>query len=154
MDGELLTTTTEYPRAYIIYRTSAALEFIPGKDCLFLKFAKALPGVKGRPKKGQRRYNWDEFIIFALNIHEMNFIALLARRILAGREVNESLYHEKAGVARVLRLQSGGEGAKAPAFLSLSFEGERIVVALSGPDLFFMSSVFPQLSARLLNWPL
>ena len=146
----------------IIYRTRAALEIQPDRErgAVFLSFAQGMEGNgKTRPKKGERRYRWEEKIIFALSPEEATDLALAARLILDGKlEEGFELYHDPAvseraeGEPKKVTLRPGGEGTKAPAFLTIRQGETSIAIALGRGDLFRLEMLLPLAVAGMLGW--
>jgi len=145
----------------ILYRSRGACEVQPDleRKVIWASFAEALNGNNGQPKKGVRRYNWEDKIILALSVEEATDLALAARFAGWGR-LSEPLrfYHDPSkseratGEPKTLTLRAGGEDSKAMAFLEARQGERRITIALGKGDLFRLETLLPLAVGRLLEW--
>lgn len=138
---------------WIIYKGKSALqiEIDANRRAIFLSFARAREGSKGLPQRGERRYEWENKLVFALSPEEAFDIALQAKDILEGRRESLEIYHRPPSdtkeVDKILTLQPG-EGGNA--FISLSQGENKITVVLSRGDLFRLSTALPVMVSPLL----
>lgn len=139
---------------WIIYKTKSALEIeIDGqRQTVFLSFARAKEGSKGLPQKGERRYEWENKIVFALSPEEAFDVALQAKEIMEGSKESLEIYHrppsDTTGEADKILSLRPGEGGNA--FLSLAQGDNKITVALSKGDLFRLATALPLMVSPLL----
>jgi hypothetical protein len=145
----------------IIYRSRAACELQPDfeRSVIWVSFAETLDGGEGQPRKGERRYNWEDKITLALSVEEATDLGMAARLAAWGRLAERfALYHDPAksqraeGEPKTLGLRAGGEGSRAAAFLEAKQGERRITVALGRGDLFRLETLLPQAVAAILGW--
>lgn len=139
---------------WIIYKSKSALqiEIDSARQTVFLSFARAKEGSKGLPQKGERRYEWENKIVFALSPEEAFDIALQAKDILEGSKEPVEIYHRppsdsKGEADKILALRPG-EGKSS--FLSLAQGENKITLALNRGDLFRLATALPIMVAPLL----
>ncbi|MGC8843768.1 MAG: hypothetical protein ACP5QS_07495, partial [bacterium] len=125
---------------WIIYKSKSALqiELDNAKQIVWLTFARAKEGGKGLPQKGEKRYEWENKIVFALSPEEAFDLALQAQDILDGKKESLELYHRPTPNStreedKILSLRPTETG-NAQAFLSLAQGENRITVSLSRGD--------------------
>jgi hypothetical protein len=141
---------------WIIYKSKSALqiEVDSVRQTVFLTFARAKEGGAGMPQKGERRYEWENKIVFALSPEETFDLALQAKDIIEGRKESLEIYHRPTPNStkeedKILSFRPA-ETSSAQAFISLSQGENRITVALSRGDLFRLATALPILVAPLL----
>ncbi|MBC7329848.1 hypothetical protein H5T88_05755 [bacterium] len=141
---------------WIIYKTKSALriEVDNERQIVFFTFAKAKEGITGLPQKGERRYEWENKIVFALSPEEAFDIALQAKDILERRKESLELYHRPTPNSsreedKILSFRPAETG-NIQAFISLSQGENKITVGLNRGDLFRLATALPILVAPLL----
>ena len=141
---------------WIIYKTKSALQIEVDKErqVVFFTFAKAKEGTAGLPKKGEKRYEWEDKIVFALSPEEAFDIALQARDILEGRKESLDLYHRPTPNSsreedKILSFRPAETG-NTQAFITISQGENKISVGLSRGDLFRLATALPIVVAPLL----
>lgn len=139
---------------WIIYKSKSALEIEidSSRQTVFLSFAKAREGTKGLPQKGERRYEWENKIVFALSPEEAFDLALQAKDIMEGKNEALEIYHrppsDTSGEADKILSFRPGDGGNA--FLSISQGENRITIALTKGDLFRLATAIPIMVSPLL----
>ena len=141
---------------WIIYKSKSALqiEVDSVRQTVFLTFARAKEGGAGMPQKGERRYEWENKIVFALSPEEAFDIALQARDILEGRKESLDLYHRPTPNSsreedKILSFRPAETG-NTQAFITISQGENKISVSLSRGDLFRLATALPIVVAPLL----
>jgi hypothetical protein len=145
----------------ILYRSRGACELQPDfeRRVVWVSFAGALDGNGEQPRKGERRYDWEDKITLALSVEEATDLGLAARLAGWGRLAERfTLYHDPAksqraeGEPKTLTLRAGGDGSRAAAFLEARQGDRRITIALGKGDLFRLETLLPQAVATILGW--
>lgn len=146
----------------IMYRTSGAVRWTLDLNAgrVWAEFAPALNGkASGRPKAGERRYEWERKVTIALSPEECFRIAAAARRVALGLGLPEplQLFHDPTkgggeGKPKTLALREGGPQSKAAAYVEGGQNGSKVTIALGHADLLALETLLALAAARLLGW--